>query len=41
MEPAVQDIVVHAEQVALLEECVAGGASEAVDVKETVPCFHD
>ena len=41
VEPAVEDIVVHAEQVPLLEEGVAGGASEAVGVKETVPGFHD
>ena len=41
VEPAVEDVVVHAEQVAFLEEGVAGGTAEAVCVKETVPGFHD
>ena len=41
VEPAVQDIVVHAEEVALLEEGVAGGTAEAVGVKEAVAGLHD
>ena len=41
VQPAVEDVVEHAEEVALLEYGVAGGAPEAVDVEETVSGFHD
>ena len=41
VQPAVEDVVEHAEEVALLEDGVAGGAAEAVDVEQTVASFHD
>jgi len=38
---AVDDLAEHAEEVALSEDDVAGGAAEALHVEEAVPRLHD